>query len=80
MYTQSDQSLSFPPEETLDPWLPIECPLKTRIRLCRFDGRTCQLVLLAGHRLNYDFITTSIYQENMIACTSFDSLLYFISF
>ena len=27
---QSDQSLSFPlPEETLDPWLPIEHPSKT---------------------------------------------------
>ena len=26
---QSDQRPSFPPEETLDPWLPIECPSKT---------------------------------------------------
>ena len=26
---QSGQNLSFPPEETLDPWLPIERPLKT---------------------------------------------------
>ena len=30
-----DQSLSFPPEETLEPWLPIECPSKALIRLCR---------------------------------------------
>ena len=28
----SDPSLSFPPEETLDPWLPIERPSKTQIR------------------------------------------------
>ena len=26
---QSDQSLRFPPEETLDTWLPIELQLKT---------------------------------------------------
>ena len=31
--TQSDQSLSFLPEETLDSWLPIERPSKTLIRL-----------------------------------------------
>ena len=30
---QSDQSLSFPLEGTLDPWLSIECPSKTLIRL-----------------------------------------------
>ena len=29
----SDWSLSFPPEETVDPWLPIERPSKTLIRL-----------------------------------------------
>ena len=31
--TQSDQGLSLPPEETLDPWLPIERPTMTLIRL-----------------------------------------------
>ena len=31
--TQSDQSLSFSPVETLDPWLSIERTLKTLIRL-----------------------------------------------
>ena len=30
-FGQSDQSLSCPPEETLDPWLPIECPSETLI-------------------------------------------------
>ena len=30
---QSEQSISFPPEETLEPWLPIEHPLKTQISL-----------------------------------------------
>ena len=30
---QSDQSLNFPPEEMLDPWLPIERLSKTLIRL-----------------------------------------------
>ena len=30
---QSDQSLSFTPEETLGPWLPIERLSKTLIRL-----------------------------------------------
>ena len=39
---QSDQSahsdLSFLIEETLDPWLPIERPLKTLIRLCGCTG------------------------------------------
>ena len=31
--TQSDQGLSLPPEEMLDPWLSIECLTKTMIRL-----------------------------------------------
>ena len=31
---QSDQSLSFPPEETTDPLLPIERHSKNLIRLC----------------------------------------------
>ena len=30
---QSEQSISFPPEETLEPWLSIEHPLKTQISL-----------------------------------------------
>ena len=33
--TQSDQSLSFPPEEIMDPSLPIERSSKTQIRLCQ---------------------------------------------
>ena len=35
---QSDQSISFPPEETLDPWIPIEHPLKTQISLRQCAG------------------------------------------
>ena len=35
---QSDQSLSFPPEEMLDPSLPTECPSKTLIKLCECTG------------------------------------------
>ena len=31
---QSPLSLCFPPEETLNPWLPIEGASKTLIRLC----------------------------------------------
>ena len=33
--TQSDQSLNFTHEETLDTWLPIERPTNTLIRLRR---------------------------------------------
>ena len=33
---QYDQSLSFLPEETLDPLLPRECLLTTLLRLCRW--------------------------------------------
>ena len=53
-------SLSFPPEETLDPWLPIEHSSKTdqtvgMSRLIQvFQGCTCQLVPFAGHRLIND--------------------------
>ena len=36
--TQSDQSLSFLPEERLDPLLPIKVPSKTLIRLHRCAG------------------------------------------
>ena len=32
---QSDQSLCFPPGETLDHWLPIECPWESLIKWCR---------------------------------------------
>ena len=31
-------NLGFPPEETLDPWLPIERPSKTLISLCGCTG------------------------------------------
>ena len=54
---QSNHRFSFPHEETLDPWLPIEHPSKTDQtvhlgRLIRvFDGHTCQLVPSAGHLL-----------------------------
>ena len=50
---QSDQSLSFSPEEKLDPWLPIERPIKTRMRRLSgfFDGRICQLIPFDGYRL-----------------------------
>ena len=47
---QSDLSLNFLPEEMLDPWLPIEGPLKTdqTVQMPRliwvFDGHTYQLV------------------------------------
>ena len=51
---QSDQSLSFIPEETLDPWVTIDCPSKTQkqtVQMGRligvFDGCKCQLVPLA---------------------------------
>ena len=39
---QSDLSLTFPPKETLDHWLPIERPSKTLMRrlISIFDGRT----------------------------------------
>ena len=51
----SDQSLSFPYEVMLDPWLPLEHPSKTLIRLCSligvFDGHTPQLVPFAVHWL-----------------------------
>ena len=57
---QSDHSLSFQPEEMLDPWLSIEHPLKTQTRLCRctvwsessINSHTF-LVPFAGHRLKY---------------------------
>ena len=44
---QSDQSLSFPPEETLDHLQPIERPSRTLIRV--FDERTSQLATFAGN-------------------------------
>ena len=35
---KSDQSLSFQPEETLDPWLHMEFPSQTLISLCICTG------------------------------------------
>ena len=61
-FTQSDQNISFLPEETLEPCLPIECPLKTdqtrqmhRLILV-FDGCTCQLVPYVG----FQFINANL--------------------
>ena len=42
---QSDQSLSFRTEETWDPWLPIDCPSKTLIRLCEIANVQVDLSL-----------------------------------
>ena len=39
-FSQSDQSLSFPPEEILDPWLPIQ----------KVDDRSACLDVQAGLR------------------------------
>ena len=44
---QYDQSLSFPPEEMLDPWQPIERPSKTKIRVSAW--RLCQLASFADN-------------------------------
>ena len=50
--------ICYQPEETLDPWLPIQHHLKTdqtawMCRLIRvFNGCTCHLVPLAEHRHN----------------------------
>ena len=35
---QADQSLRCPFEEALNPWLPLECPARTLIKLCRCAG------------------------------------------
>ena len=57
VYAQSDQCLSFRPEETLDSCLPKEPILKTdqTAQMHRliwvFDGRTCQLIVFARHQL-----------------------------
>ena len=58
-HTCSLNSLSFSPEETLVPWLPIERQSKTRIRL---RGCTCQLKLVpfAGHSLIFMHLSLSI--------------------
>ena len=42
----ADQSLHYPPEVNLNPWLPTECPAKNLIRLRKhiFAVRTCSLV------------------------------------
>ena len=61
---QSDQSLRCPPEDALDPLLPIECPSKTLIRLRGwrrliwvFAGRICNLVGNAVPRLILIFLS-----------------------
>ena len=60
---QADWSFRCLPEDTLDPWLPIECPAKIyqseqMRRLIRyFAGRACNLVRNAVPRLIYACIT-----------------------
>ena len=55
---QSDQSHSFPPEETLDPWLPIERISKTLDQTAdaQADLSLCQVKLLleTGSKNKYD--------------------------
>ena len=66
--TQSDQSLSFPPEETLDPWLPIEWPSKTLFRL--FDTQTdlslrwAQMPTFAGYQLKWSAWLFGSHRQN----------------
>ena len=57
-FAQSDLSLSFQPEETLDPWLPNWAPIKDsdktawkRRLIIVFVGGTCQLVPFARYWL-----------------------------
>ena len=56
---QSDQCLSFLPEETLNRWLPVKHPLETLIRLCECTGRSESSIYMpmyvpfAGHQLNF---------------------------
>ena len=50
-YIQSGQSLSFPPDEALNPWLPIERPLKTLISLRICAG--CSESSLSAHANSY---------------------------
>ena len=52
--SQSDKHLIYLTEEMLDPWLPIQCSLKTdqteqiAMLILVSDGQTCQLVPFAG--------------------------------
>ena len=60
----SDQSLSvsFTPEEVLDPWLPIERPFKTLIRLCKCTGWFESL--MGGHANLYLLLDTCSFMMN----------------
>ena len=58
-------SLSFPPKETFNAWLPTERPSKILIDCAdvqadlSFDERICQRVPFAGHRLVLILLTKS---------------------
>ena len=52
--TQSDQSVSFLPEETLDLWLPTECPFKDSDQIAQAD-----LSLRWAHMSTFTFCGTA---------------------
>ena len=66
---QSGQSLSFPPEETLYPVLPIECPSKTLIGCADAQADLC---LLWAHvstcTLCWTSLHTVLFRLNLPTC------------
>ena len=60
--TLSGQSLSFSPEDMLDPWLPINRLIWMYRLIIGFDGRICQLVPYALHNLSMGIIFVCFYQ------------------
>ena len=79
---QSEQSLTFPHEETLDPSLPIKRQSKTQIRLHKCAiwsessmGTHASLYLSSGYRFKYGLATTQLNKwpsytyESTVQCT-----------
>ena len=71
---QLDQGLSFPPEETLPPWLHMKCPSKTLISLCICTGWSESLM---GAYANFSFMLGTSWNNVYFLMYFHISLLWF---
>ena len=63
-----DQSLRWPPEEALSPWLPTERTSKTQVRLGGYTGCSepslgAQVILLVSHVAAHMYATHQMHQH-----------------
>ena len=79
--TQSDQSLSFLPEITSNPWLPKELPSKTLIRLCGCTGWSKSLMSATANLYPLLEFDSNYYEQTVKNCVfRWNTTMFFLLF